>query len=264
VSGSPAGRVAVVFFAYQLVGAAFCTVAFDPLLRLLERWAPRSPLQQLSKAKFLFDDAVVDPSLAIDLAMKEEGRLTEWLPMMLDEVRSEPVLGASKPDVLCAASHSVARLMTSYLEGILESNLGSAERERVIRLQHRTANLEALFDSLDEFRHAARDAQQWAASGRVAQNMIEALHALLSALVDALNSDDATDRDLLLRLLGARDEMMERVRQRVLRENPDLPAKAQEALFSATMLFERIVWLARRTTLLLSPPDVAAAEQEAA
>jgi hypothetical protein len=38
----------------------------------------------------------------------------------------------------------------------------------------------------------------------------------------------------------------------VLRENPDLPAKAQELLFATTILFERIVWLARRSTLLLS------------
>ena len=43
-----------------------------------------------------------------------------------------------------------------------------------------------------------------------------------------------------------------RMRQRVLKENPDLPAKAQEALFTTTMLFERIVWLARRSTMLLA------------
>jgi hypothetical protein len=43
----------------------------------------------------------------------------------------------------------------------------------------------------------------------------------------------------------------------VLRENPDLPAKAQEALFSATMLFERIVWLSRRIAMLLASPGLA-------
>jgi hypothetical protein len=32
-----------------------------------------------------------------------------------------------------------------------------------------------------------------------------------------------------------------------------MPEKAQEALFSATMLLERVVWLVRRSALLLSP-----------
>jgi hypothetical protein len=31
------------------------------------------------------------------------------------------------------------------------------------------------------------------------------------------------------------------MRRRVLGENPDLPAQAQEALFATTMLFERII-----------------------
>jgi hypothetical protein len=31
------------------------------------------------------------------------------------------------------------------------------------------------------------------------------------------------------------------MRRRVLQENPDLPADAQESLFATTMLFERIV-----------------------
>ncbi len=36
------------------------------------------------------------------------------------------------------------------------------------------------------------------------------------------------------------------------RENPDLPAQARESVFAATMLFERISWLAGRSTLLLA------------
>jgi phosphate:Na+ symporter len=83
--------------------------------------------------------------------------------------------------------------------------------------------------------------------------MVESLHTLLCALFDASSSADAADHDLILNLLGHRDELMERIRQRVLREDPDMPSKAQEALFSATMLFERIIWLARRNALLLSP-----------
>jgi hypothetical protein len=46
---------------------------------------------------------------------------------------------------------------------------------------------------------------------------------------------------------------MERIRQRVLREDPEMPPAAQEPLFTTTMLFERIVWLTRQTAMLLTP-----------
>jgi hypothetical protein len=55
--------------------------------------------------------------------------------------------------------------------------------------------------------------------------------------------------------------MMERMRRRVLREDPDMSPKAQEvqeALFSTTMLFWRIVWLARRGALLRDAPTAGA------
>ena len=58
---------------------------------------------------------------------------------------------------------------------------------------------------------------------------------------------------MVLSLLGHRDEMTERIRQRVLREDPNMPTKSQEALFAATMLFEGVVWLARRCAILLNP-----------
>src|SRR5262249_30919990 len=192
------------------------------------------------------------------LATREEERLAQRLPMMLDGIRSDSAAGEAPPEVLQAASHSITDTMAAYLSGILESNADRDDRERVMRLQHRAENFRALFDALGEFRVAALAAKEWPSSASVAENMIESLHALLSALVEATGSGDMVEREFVLSLLGNRDELMERMRQRVLRENPDLPAKAQEALFSATMLFERIIWLARQIAMLLAPRETAA------
>ena len=60
------------------------------------------------------------------------------------------------------------------------------------------------------------------------------------------------DLQFLLTLLGHRDEIMEKIRQRVLREDPNMLPVSQTALFSATMLFERVIWLARRNAMLLT------------
>jgi phosphate:Na+ symporter len=252
LADTTAARLAWVFVVYQLIGSTACTLAFEPVLRVLDRMAPSTPLQEMSKPAFLIDEALVDPSLALELLGREESRLVERLPMMLDTIRADVTASNTSPQMLRTASTTITRAMAGYLESIMETNIERVDRERVIRFQHRTANLDALFEALDEFRTAAQAAKHWPASGRLAESMIEALHTLLSAFVDACISCDPAEREFVLSLLGHRDELMERMRQRVLRENPDLPAQAHESVFAATMLFERVVWLARRSTLLLT------------
>jgi phosphate:Na+ symporter len=253
VASTAGGKVAWVFLFYQSFGSLICTIAFKPLTAILEKMAPPTKLQELSKPAFLIDEAMVEPAFAVDLVGREERRLLDLLPTMLDGIRADAGKADLSSDVVKAAGMSVARAMAAYLESILGADVERSDRERVIRLQHRTANISALFEALGNFVVVSGTARQCPSSGRVADQMVEALHALLSALVDAVASDDPADRDLVLALLGHRDELMERIRQRVLREDPAMPPAAQEALFAATMLFERIVWLARQTTMLLVP-----------
>jgi phosphate:Na+ symporter len=257
LSSSLAHEVAWVFLLYQLAGSITCTAFAGPILTLLERVAPPSDLQELSKPAYLIEDALVEPSFAIELIGREEQRLLQRLPTMLDGVRADAEGEPIPAPALRTAGASVTRAMAGYLESINEGSLDRADRERVVRLQHRTANLNAMHESLDEFVSACLVARQWPSSGHVADQMIESLHALLNALVDAATSNDAADHELILSLLGHRDEMMERIRQRVLREDPNMPPKPQEALFAATMLFERVVWLARRGAILLTPERAA-------
>ncbi|MCK9914413.1 Na/Pi symporter [Microbacteriaceae bacterium K1510] len=261
---SPSAQVAWLFLLYQVVGALLSTIFINQILPLLERIAPPSKLQELSKPAYLIEDALIEPTTALDLVAREEHRLLQRLPAMLDTVRADAEGVPIPPATLHAAAVTITGAMARFLGSILESNLERANREKATRLQHRTANLNALYESLDEFIQTCKLARQSPSSGRVADQMIEALHALLMALADAADTDDLSEREMTLALLTYRDELMERIRQRVLREDPDMPAKAQEALFAATMLFERIIWLARRTALLFSPERGAAHQPLAA
>lgn len=253
------GQIAWLFLIYQLLGSGAATVLATRLVPLLEQLAPPSALQELSKPAYLIDEALVEPSVAIELAAREERRLLERLPTMLDAVRAD-VEGptAVSAATLREAGTAITREMAAYLDQITELALTRTSREQVMRLQHRVANLTALHEALDDFVTACEQTRHWPSSARVAGQMIESLHTLLTAFVDAATSADPGDHEVLLVLLGHRDEMMERIRQRVLREDPDMPPKAQEALFSTTMLFERIVWLARRNALLLTPEAASA------
>jgi phosphate:Na+ symporter len=261
LSSAVSVQVAWLFLLYQLAGSLICTAFLGPIIALLERVAPPSKLQELSKPVYLIEDALVEPSFAIELVMREEQRLLERLPTMLDAVRAgeqgQPI-PASK---LRGSTAAVIRAMVGYLESISEGQLDRSDRERVVRLQHRSENLGALNECLDEFVTTCGSARQWPSSGRVADLMIESLHALLSELVEAAGAQESGERELIISLLGHRDEMMERIRQRVLREDPNMPAKSQEALFAVTMLFERVVWLARRCAILLNPEQAAPEQQ---
>jgi phosphate:Na+ symporter len=250
---SDSAQVAYVFLLFQVAGATLSTIFINQILPLLERIAPPSKLQELSKPAYLIEDALVEPSTAVDLVGREERRLLGRLPAMLDTIRADAEGVRIPPATLRIAGAAITAAMARFLGSILESDIDRIDREKAVRLQHRTANLNALYESLDEFVETCKLARQSPPSGRVADQMVEALHTLLMALTDAADTDDLTEREMTLALLTQRDELMERIRQRVLREDPDMPAKAQEALFAATMLFERIIWLARRTALLFSP-----------
>ena len=68
---------------------AYEKVLLPRLIALLERLMPPSKLEMLAKPMFLSDDALFDPSLALDLVVREERRLLDRLPVMLDRVRAD-------------------------------------------------------------------------------------------------------------------------------------------------------------------------------
>ncbi len=78
---------------------------------------------------------------------------------------------------------------------------------------------------------------------------MESLHLLLEVLQEIACSDDPAGQEMSLALLGDRRQVIEGLRTRLMGASKD--AKVQEALFRSTVLFERIVWLARDTALAL-------------
>ena len=248
-----ARRIAAIFAAYQVLGSAFCTIFLDPIARLLERISPPSALHEMSRPMYLVSEALVDPKFAIELVGREEQRVLQRLPLMLDEIRSDVEGEIQTAELTRNSSASVLAAMAAYSGEILAANLSRTDRERVVRSEHRISNLSALFESLLEFVTTCKEARDVPVGARVAHQMIESLHSLLQSVVDAAASGDESDFNIVLQLLGSRDEIMDRIRKRVMNDDPDMPASLHSALFTATMLFARVVWLLRQNALLLMP-----------
>ena len=243
---SPAMAFAWIFLAMQVGGSLACTLLRAPLSAILVRIAPPTAGEALAKPAYLLDEALADPALALDLVMREEQRLLSRLPAMLDAVRAEGEPGGPTAETLKAAGLSVGDATRRYLAAVLAGEPGRHAVMRAMRLQRVLDNVVALHEAVAEFEraiHAAAGSQ----GAKTLGHMVESLHMMLEVLAEIASSEDAAEQTLSLALLGEREEVIEGLRTRLMAATADAPAKVQEALFRSTVLFERILWLARDT-----------------
>ena len=242
---SSAMGFAWIFLGTQIAGSLACTAVHLPLARLLEKVAPPAAEDVLGRPAFLLDEALGDPVLALDLVEREEQRLLGRLPAMLDGVRTEGSADGHSVEVLRAAGVSVSTAIRHYLAGVLDGEPGRQAVMRAMRLQRVLDNVVALNEAVADFQKVVRIAQAQAA--KPVGHMVESLHMLLEVLQELAAGQDRAEQELSLALLGDRRQVIEGLRVRLMDASRE--AKVQEALFRSTVLFERIVWLARDTAM---------------
>ena len=244
-STTPATAFAAIFLLIQVGGSLVCTLFYGPLSRLMEKMAPPREAEALGRPAYLLEEALADPILALELVAREEQRLLERLPAMLDGVRAEAGGGGLSAEVLRDAGLSVAAATRRYLASILEAEPGRHAVTRAMGMQRVLDNIVALHEAVEEFQRAVRIAAPKAADA--VGRMVESLHMLLEVLNEIAQAQDSAEQEFSLTLLGERRQVIEGLRARLMGASSE--AKVQEALFRSTVLFERILWLARDTAV---------------
>ncbi len=234
------GRIAVVFMAAQFAGAAAASLLAGPVAALVARLTPVSAAETLSKPQFLLREALDDPAAALDLTMRELGRLAARLPLLLDGIR-EDAAGGVGTAVLQNAGAVLAGAVKDYISALLDLQPGRDQVAAALLLDNAAGNAAALHAALADFSATAPAAAALPAAGR----LVESLHLLMSLVAENAAALGADDPEFLLSMLGDRNQMMAELRQR-LTESGDAAPAAQNALFRMSILFERAVWLARR------------------
>ena len=196
--------------------------------------------------RFLKEEALADPSAALDLAARELAWLAERLPTYLDEVRQDTRATASpQAAALHRSSVQVLQHVDRYLAALADR--GSApQRELTAALAGRSQLLRSLSDAVRELTGVIGRA---GASGEVAAlsaSLAEALQTILLTAVDAIREPDAINVELLGRLTADRSAVMESMRQGLVRGERTLTVDEHQVLFTSTALFERIIRLLRR------------------
>jgi phosphate:Na+ symporter len=119
--------------------------------------------------------------------------------------------------------------------------------DQLYGLRGKVLSLQTLQDNLAEF-VAQLGSVSEEERPALAMHMVEGLHLLLGVAAEALEEGDAgaDAKDMLEAMTGERGALMERVRKELLGGAQSFAGR--ESLLSATLLFERLLWLLRRLT----------------
>ncbi|WP_395660588.1 hypothetical protein [Aestuariivirga sp.] len=248
--------IALTYLALNVSGAVLAALLQQPLAILLETIAPIDTERQQYDAEFLIDEAAEDPETALMLARREYARLVALMPIALAPLRPEEEDGVLTLDN--AQRRRLSLELASQIEGFISlavtSHPQNADVSGLLLLQRYNGHLKSLIDALHNYVEelgTLRDPAPHEIAMRT--SMTETLHFLLGLLAEYANSEG--DAEMVDRLTRDRGDIMTRFRGQIVQHDTASNAN-REALFVATGLFERMVWLVRELAAdegILSP-----------
>jgi phosphate:Na+ symporter len=239
-------RIAWAFFLNMSGCLAAGLVAAPFAERLLQRLAPETEAQDLSRTAFLHDEALQVPEAAVSLVDKEQQRFFSLAERAVHTLCADcPKDDALETKTFHSVATSLGNEIGSFLRELIKCELTNTAATSILLYERRQENLMSLAETVSQFA-TTRRTQTENLEGLFG-NITESLHLILLTAQDAWRSRDAEDIALLLVLTSDRSELMERIRQTQVVANLD----QKSALFYATTLFERMVWIVRQLGLSL-------------
>jgi phosphate:Na+ symporter len=252
-------QVALVYLACQIAAVAVQALFDRALHPLLTYMAPPSVEETASKPRYLYDQALEEPETALALVDREQARVFGFLPLHLgvaDLLEGGETI--RERGAVLAAATALDEAIDRFLTNLADAG---ASREVLVAIANRQARngfLQSLHEAMHELGDALAKPFDLPALRSLAENLSEGLAALLMVAYEAVRDGDPDGLALLQKMAGDRDSLVDQMRRRVVSTDKSLSAQDQQALYTITSLFERIVWMLRRFAALL----VDAREQE--
>lgn len=256
-----ATQVALVYLILQVVSAVLTTAFRAPIMDFITRISPPTEEEMLSKAHYLYAEAVDDAPTALDLVEREQTRLFGYLPDIIDAVREDGSSGVSA-EVLHSAGAAVAQQCNDFLTEIVDSNSSRDVLTDVFDMQKRNEILVGLIAAVSDYVRVVERAGPRADDdkfGRLLFAFGESIHTILMIAEDAFTTRDKGDLELLLNFTSDRSAQMEAIRRRIMDVGDVTPAD-HDTLYASTTLFERVLWLIRRYAVLVEEARAAGEE----
>lgn len=185
--------------------------------------------------EFLSDNALADPATALDLATREQSRAASRLAATLptEEAKTAP----KTPFALLDAIDNFLSMLAA------NRDLSPAQAATLITLESRNRSLRSLFETLNELATTLLN-QKNSLPAWLASNLREGLGTILLIAEDSSFPDKQDARETLVSMTSDRSTVVERMRGRAM-ESVAEAGVDRRAIYDATALYERTIWLLR-------------------
>ncbi|MES2697116.1 MAG: Na/Pi symporter [Verrucomicrobiota bacterium] len=237
-------RFAYVFLVQQLlcVGVAYALLPRAPIF--LERLAPTTREQDLSRPRFIHDEAAQDIETGLSLAERELAGLLDRLPDYLPSTDpGAPHHAPGHVTMLHNATLAVLRELDSFLAALSDKrNKTHATSVAILQAKRRVDLVMGIEDGVHELARCLDPLTVNPATKQLVLAVVDSLDAQLRTVIDAATSRTDEDLALLSRITRSSAESVERVRRTYLGAERDLDHATRLGVLALTSQYERVVW----------------------
>jgi phosphate:Na+ symporter len=245
-------KIAMVHTGFNLLN----TFLFLPLIPLLAwvvtRIVPdKVETADISKPKFINDQVLNSPDIALELLEKEQNHLIKTLHAYVDVIRKEG--SASQLSKLHNDLLEVFKEVEDFSTELVDKRLSLELSERVLQAANRQNLIVSIENSLFKLGDYLARLPSPDALNQPAHNFIEGLDAILQTATDTIESSDPNDVDILLAITGDKGAVIKKIHENYLCTQSVLELQDKSILLNISNLFERIVWTLHKLGLLMYP-----------
>lgn len=244
--GQPAVSLSLLFLALQLAGAVPVAFGRGVTETIAIRFSPPTLEDGASRPRYIHDRAMEAPATALDLSEREIQRLIQLLPTLLPDLDVTESAGAGERLALWRGAASIARTTEHFLTDLIGR---APERESLDIALSQQSLLEMICVLQDTLHDFAEVVESYERPPQLAFNLSESLRVNVLLLADA---SSAEDYDVIAALTADRSKLLNDIRRSLVGASLGAGEDARRLLL-ATSLFERAIWLIRRTSVALRP-----------
>lgn len=250
----PASGIALIYLSNMILAWIFGIVLLSGIEKILNWIEPPIHNEDISRPIFIYDEAIRLPETAIVLANQEMQRFLQFQVQLLDCARTEKHYDSyDNPNVLHEGMLSLQSKIRTFLSELVNQRLDRKTALDVLNLERRLDQLETLESTLYALVKTHNNLPSSGGAHVTMTNLTESSSMMLMTLVNVWVDRDPIEADMLLRITEDRGELMERMR-RSYRSGSSMDIEADSAVYYATTLFERMIWLCRQITISLEVP----------
>jgi Na/Pi-cotransporter len=232
------------------------TLIFIPLIPLLARVVTKlvpdkGDIADISKPKFLNDQVLNSPDIALDLLEREQNHLFKTVQGHVDVIRQGNM--APRLNKLHLALLEVFKEVEDFSAELVDKKLSLELSERVLQAVNRQDLIVSVENSLFQLGDCLARLPSPEALSQQAANFIEALDAILQTAGDAIESSDPQDIDILLSITADKGDVIKKIHGTYLSAQSALELQDKSILLNISNLFERIIWTLHKLGLLMYP-----------